>query len=845
MASVYLRPTADNYCTFTKTPSDSPNAYSLVDDVTSDGESTCLTLTAPTADTRATASASFMLSGAGITIPLDEYRITNLRVVTNGSRGLYSGDCYTSVTVTSNGLVGMSDLSTAADLNDGTFDRSGEFLDMFRNYYKTNGRFPDVRIDITRHMTPTKKDVDWYISQLYLEVIYNAGIQVKGTKSNAYFGPQPAWLPAHVLYRKRNGTWESVRDGVSQLASQFNKPGHRITIMPAKAAKCTTTGLTAGCKCEACNEVFLEQTVVPATGHGETKEVAAKEATCGKAGYTAGVQCTECSAYLSGHETIPATGNHTPKDVAAKEPTCGDAGYTAGTKCSECSTYLSGHETIPATGNHTPVDIGVTEPTCGSVGYTAGTQCSVCNAYLSGHETIPATGNHTPVDDANGVEATDIHDGYTSSTSCSVCGQVLIKPTLIPHGGNHVCTLVTVPGYAATCASAGLTDGKQCSVCGKWHVYQEVIPATGKHTLVTVPGYAATCGATGLTDGQRCSVCGKVTVAQTTIPATGNHGSVLSGGKTICPICGYIHDWSAYATLAYYGEAPSPSHAASRSAAGTVGNYALFTGGLYNNKRVDAYNASLTRSTPAELSERMYYHAATTLNGYLLVGGNPTTAMNAYDTSLTRHTPTSVTKYAQGLSATTVGSYALFGSGRNGSTMHVYNAALTMTTTTALSNPGLYAAATTVGNYGLFAGGLSGTSPLSSVEAYDSSLTKHSVASLSRGRYNVGATTVGDYAVFAGGNSSDNCVDAYDGSLTKIVAAPLSYDIDTNTSGTTVGNYALFANHRSVHSYNQSLTQTIASKEVLADSADVAATVGNYALIAIDDKAIVYAYKLQ
>ena len=580
MASVYLRPTADNYCTFAKYPADSTSAYALIDDVESDGESTYIGLTAETADTRVTASASFMLSGSNVTIPLDEYRITGLKVVTNGGNDLYVGDTFTSITVTSNGLVGMSNLMTGRSVSDMSFDRSGDFLDMFRTYYETNGHFPDVQVDITRHCTPTKDSQDWYISQLYLEVIYNAGVQVRDYTPWSPLIAIQYWAPATVLYKKRNGSWESVRDGVSQLGGQFNKSGHRIVGMAAKAAKCTTTGLTRGCKCEVCQKVFVEQTVVPATGHGETEDVAATEATCAK------------------------------------------DGYTAGTKCSVCNTYLSGHETIPATGNHTPEDVAATEPGCGSVGYTAGTKCSVCNTYLSGHETIPATGNHTPVDDANGVEATDIHDGYTSSTSCSVCGAVLVDHQLIPHGGNHVCTLVTVPGYAATCVSTGLTDGQQCSVCGKVAIAQEVIPATGVHNYVI------------LSNSEECSMCGDV-----------------------------LRRFG----LAYYNQASSLSVARDNLAATSVGNYALFAGGMNgsSSSTVDAYDTSLTRTIPTGLSEARYSLAATSVGNYALFGGGSDndSTVDAYDTSLTRTIPTGLSEGRYYLAATSVGNYALFGGG--------------------------------------------------------------------------------------------------------------------------------------------------------------------------------------
>ena len=79
--------------------------------------------------------------------------------------------------------------------------------------------------------------------------------------------------------------------------------------------------------------------------------------------------------------------------------------------------------------------------------------------------------------------------------------------------------------------------------------------------------------------------------------------------------------WSG-AGLEYYGEIGSLSVAKKAIAATTVGNYALFGGGESNSSVVDAYNASLTRSTPTALSvARGRLNAATVGNYALFAGG--------------------------------------------------------------------------------------------------------------------------------------------------------------------------------------------------------------------------------
>ena len=79
--------------------------------------------------------------------------------------------------------------------------------------------------------------------------------------------------------------------------------------------------------------------------------------------------------------------------------------------------------------------------------------------------------------------------------------------------------------------------------------------------------------------------------------------------------------------LAYYGTATALSVARNKLAATAVGNYALFGGGVYvssggvRSAVVDAYNASLTRSTPTDLSTPRYHLAATSIGDYALFGG--------------------------------------------------------------------------------------------------------------------------------------------------------------------------------------------------------------------------------
>ena len=107
-------------------------------------------------------------------------------------------------------------------------------------------------------------------------------------------------------------------------------------------------------------------------------------------------------------------------------------------------------------------------------------------------------------------------------------------------------------------------------------------------------------------------------------------------------------------------------------AATHVGNYALFGGGYnfsdhYYNV-VDAYNASLEKSTPTPLSQARDALAATHVGNYALFGGGYgisgySNVVDAYNTSLEKSAPTPLSQARYNLAATHIGNYALFGGG--------------------------------------------------------------------------------------------------------------------------------------------------------------------------------------
>ena len=120
-----------------------------------------------------------------------------------------------------------------------------------------------------------------------------------------------------------------------------------------------------------------------------------------------------------------------------------------------------------------------------------------------------------------------------------------------------------------------------------------------------------------------------------------------------------------YATITFNGVSAlkrtgvsALSVARARLAATTVGTYALFGGGATSSdilSTVNAYNTSLTKSTPTALSQAREELAATTVGNYALFGGGIVSkTVDAYDTSLTRSTPTALSQSRHDLAATTV-----------------------------------------------------------------------------------------------------------------------------------------------------------------------------------------------
>ena len=279
--------------------------------------------------------------------------------------------------------------------------------------------------------------------------------------------------------------------------------------------------------------------------------------------------------------------------------------------------------------------------------------------------------------------------------------------------------------------------------------------------------------------------------------------------------------WSG-GELAYYGAITPLSQVRSKLAAATVGNHALFGGGAYRNSStyvagysdvVDSYDASLTKGTPTALSRPRQQLAATTVGDHALFGGGYgynkygidevyVSAVTAYNASLSLTTPTELSLARRYLAAASNQNYALFAGGNaksmaTTSIVDAYDTSLTRTTPTELSSGRYSMGATTIGDRILFGGGQRGGGyPYTSdvVDAFDATLVRSTPTTLSLARYGLVATAVEGFALFAAGydgSGYSRVVDVYDESLVRTTATELSRE-RFQLAATTVGNCAIF-----------------------------------------------------
>ena len=190
------------------------------------------------------------------------------------------------------------------------------------------------------------------------------------------------------------------------------KLGHVNVIDDAVPATCTETGLTEGAHCSRCEEVLLEQDVVPALGHfllavEDSRESCTDDGTLTR-------RCDRCD-YVEVKEVSGGTHSWRPGNIL-RESTCAEVGiqelrcvFCAATKTSEIARL-----------QHKVVEVPAVAPTCTEPGATYGLQCAVCGTVLLARDYIPALQHNMTY--VAGQAPTATEDGYAAHYACSHCG---------------------------------------------------------------------------------------------------------------------------------------------------------------------------------------------------------------------------------------------------------------------------------------------------------------------------------------------------------------------------------------------------------------------------------------
>lgn len=300
------------------------------------------------------------------------------------------------------------------------------------------------------------------------------------------------------------------------------------------------------------------------------------------------------------------------------------------------------------------------------------------------------------------------------------------------------------------------------------------------------------------------------------------------------------------------------SEGRSEMGSATVGNYCLFAGGENSSTGtttlVETYNKSLVRSTATGLATLKYSPGSGSNGSYAIFAGGQSDYgalkdVDAYNASLTKTRPADLRAYSTGLTGTGIGQYVLFAGGLNSNgsyadlvNVDTYNRSLTKGVATNLSAARSGLSAASNGTHACIMGGSATNSSTwettfpTNVDAYNTSLTRTSHTGISVGREKGAAGCTGNYILFAGGQlsnySASNAVDAYNRSLTRSTTTMSIGRMEM--TGTSNGGFALFAGNtnQSVEIFNDKLVRTVMSCPSGLHQLGSAGYVGDYMLVA-------------
>ncbi len=289
-----------------------------------------------------------------------------------------------------------------------------------------------------------------------------------------------------------------------------------------------------------------------------------------------------------------------------------------------------------------------------------------------------------------------------------------------------------------------------------------------------------------------------------------------------------------------------------------IGGYALFAGGLTKtsptesaiaSSAVDAYDKTLTRTTPTKLSVGRYGMASANNDDHAIFAGGDgySDVVDTYNILLTRKTASALSVGRKSSAACSAASYIVVAGGNTtdgySKVVDAYNSRLSRTSPTELSEAkSNLVGVSTDSEYGyghiLFAGGYSNSNYVSTVEVYSYRLTKqNNAAPLSDAKAGCVAVNVRKYAIIAGGGglSRSNTVDVYNDDLIKTSVTSLT-STSTNMVATALHNeYALFCGFANskyfIDAYDYNLTKIFVKFNATRTSI-AAASIGKYSLFA-------------
>ena len=335
--------------------------------------------------------------------------------------------------------------------------------------------------------------------------------------------------PTCTLPGRTEGTYCSVCEEVLKAQTLVPALGHDMQAWYiVQDATCTELGSERR-DCSRCN--YFENRVIAIKPHTSVTDKAIAP-TCTSTGLTEGMHCSACETVLVQQEVVPALG-HIDAVVNIKSPSCTEQGYTGDTVCTRCDAVLASGNIIDALNHNMSAYVITVDPTC----TTDGEERSDCYRCEHFDTRIVKTAGHT-AEVVKGFDADCTNTGLTDGTRCTACNETLTAQNIIPAKGHDMGAEYITKN--PTCEVTGLAQ-QDCQRDGCQHENTRVLPALG-HTESALNAVAPDCTNTGLTSGTMCSTCNKVLTAQEIVPALGHIKTIVGATDADCTDAGYTGD---------------------------------------------------------------------------------------------------------------------------------------------------------------------------------------------------------------------------------------------------------------------------------------------------------------